>query len=95
LIIFKTFFFRSFVFNDFLGKIGIATCKCGRITHSEKVVWTNRAQLWIVEGMRKSIPISVEIAIDDSKEPIEAYAHIDGLAVQIAWNRGVRSTHLF
>jgi hypothetical protein len=32
---------------------------------------------------------------DDPKEPIEAFAHIDGLGVQIDWNRGVRSKHLF
>ena len=39
--------------------------------------------------------ITVEVAFDDPKEPIEAFAHIDGLGVQIDWNRGVRSKHLF
>jgi hypothetical protein len=32
--------------------------------------------------------IAVEIALDDTKEPIEALAHIDGLGVQIDRHRG-------
>jgi hypothetical protein len=35
------------------------------------------------------------LRFDDTKEPIEAFAHMDGLGVQIDGNRRVRSKHLF
>ena len=56
----------------------------------------NTIESLIEEHKQSSVAhIATEIALDDTKEPIEAFAHIDGLGVQIDWNRGVRSKHLF
>lgn len=48
----------------------------------------NTIESLIEEHKQSSVAhIAVEIALDDTKEPIEALAHVDGLGVQIDRHR--------